>query len=107
MNYTYRKLLTRKVIGLELITTENGSKRTFSASQINKIYNCPRMWAFEYLEDIKPPPNYPMKKGTYIHAVIETFNDRLEPLEGRTEKHLKKELQEAILETIDDSAVTE
>ncbi len=55
------------------------------------------MWAFEYLEDIKPPPNYPMKKGTYIHAVIERFNDRLGPLNGRTERHLKKELKEKIL----------
>lgn len=82
---------------MELITTDNGTMRTFSASQINKIYNCPRMWAYEYLEKIKPPPNFPMKKGTYIHAVIEEFNESLEPLNGRSEQKLKEDLRDRIL----------
>lgn len=83
---------------MELITDYNGQKRTFSASQINKIYNCPRMWAYEYIADLKPPPNFPMKKGTYIHAVIETFNQEHPPLNGRSERELESDLKERILE---------
>lgn len=82
---------------MELITNTNGRTRTFSASQINKIYNCPRMWAYEYIADIKPPPTYPMKKGTFIHAVIETFNEEIGGLNGRDERKLESDLKERIL----------
>ncbi len=77
--------------------SEKGRVRTLSASQINKFYNCPRLWAYEYLEDIKPPPNFPVKKGTYVHAVIEDFNSTLHPLEGRSKRELEIELKERIL----------
>lgn len=83
---------------MELITTQDGRMRTFSASQINTIYNCPRKWAYEYIADIKPPPNFPMKKGTYVHAVIEDFNRQLGPLNGRTNTELQQDLKEKILD---------
>lgn len=83
---------------MELITTENGKTRTFSASQINTVYNCPRKWAYEYIAKIKPPPSFAMKKGTFIHAVIETFNQKLSSLNGRDESRLEKDLRNDILE---------
>lgn len=59
--------------------------RTLSASQVNKAYSCNRMWAYEYVAGIKPPPTYPMKKGTFIHAVIEQFNRDPGPVPGEAE----------------------
>lgn len=61
------------------------------------MYNCPRMWAYEYLEDLKPPPTFPMKKGTYIHAVIERFNESLGGLEEHPESERKESLRQEIL----------
>lgn len=82
---------------IDVITTDNGDYRTFSASQINKLYNCPRMWAYEYIEKLKPEPTYPMKKGTYIHAVVEEFNESLGSLEGKPVADLKEILRQKIL----------
>jgi RecB family exonuclease len=82
---------------MEMSIPDTGKSRTLSASQINKAYNCQRMWAYEYIEGIKPPPNFPMKKGTFVHAVIEDFNESLEPLQGRSESELETDLKERIL----------
>jgi len=56
------------------------------------------MWAYEYIEDLKPPPTFPMRKGTYIHAVIEQFNEKLGSLDGRSTADLKEILRRDILE---------
>lgn len=81
---------------MELVTSENGELRTFSASQINKIYSCPRLWAYEYIQNIKPPPTFAMKKGSYIHAVIEEFNESLGSLKGRSTDTLRSDLTDQI-----------
>lgn len=81
---------------MELKMSDDGEIRTFSASQINTIYNCPRKWAYEYIANIKPAPTFPMKKGTYIHAVIEELNESLGELRGRSEQQLKNDLNEKV-----------
>ncbi|MFB6355636.1 MAG: RecB family exonuclease, partial [bacterium] len=82
---------------LDISTTDSGDYRTLSASQINKFYNCSRMWAYEYIEGLKPPPTYPMKKGTYIHAVIEELNDSLGTIDDRSVQDLRVDIQEKAL----------
>lgn len=77
--------------------TKSDQKRTLSASQVNKYYNCSRMWAYEYVAGIKPPPTYPMKKGTFIHAVIERFNRGLDSPPEDNEKEWKSGLRDRIL----------
>ncbi len=79
-------------MSLEIATTENGEYRTLSASQLNKFYNCPRMWAFEYIEKIKPPPRFPMTKGSFIHAVVEEFNEDPLPYVDGSSDGLKQRL---------------
>ena len=81
---------------MELTKTDSGKYRTFSASQVNKIYNCPRMWAYEYIEGLKPPTTYAMKKGTFIHAAIEKFNENLREFPGERGSALRKLLVDEI-----------
>lgn len=87
---------------MDWTTTENGRLRTFSASQINTFYNCARKWAYEYIARLKPPPSYPMQKGSYVHAVIEDFNEALPPREGQPIEELRSDLRERILEVARD-----
>ncbi len=83
---------------METIRTEEDKLRTFSASQVNKFYSCPRMWAFEYIEGLKPPPSYAMKKGTFVHAVVEEFNMDPGALISGAKQQQKDELLERINE---------
>ncbi len=88
----------RERSSVDLTTTESGQLRTFSASQINTFYNCSRKWAYENIAKLKPPPSYPMQKGTYVHAVVEDFNRALTPLGDRSIEELRSDLRESILE---------
>lgn len=82
---------------MEIITTEDGTIRTLSASQVNTFYNCSRKWAYEYIANLKPPPSYPMQKGSYVHAVIEDFNRERGTLNGRSVQELRQDLREDVL----------
>ncbi|GEM_PF-6868021 len=81
---------------MDEIKTEEDELRVFSASQINKFYSCPRMWAYEYIEGLKPPPSYAMKKGTFVHAVVEEFNRDPGPPVAGGGKKAKNVLNERI-----------
>lgn len=78
----------------EVATSQAGDYRSLSASQLNKFYNCPRMWAYEYIEKIKPPPTYPLTKGTFIHAAVEAFNE--DPLPYEPQSDLRQSLVDHI-----------
>ncbi|MFP4686965.1 MAG: RecB family exonuclease [bacterium] len=81
---------------MEQLKTEAGKYRTFSASQINKFYSCPRMWAYEYIEGMKPAPTYAMTKGTFIHTVVENFNEELGKFPGMNGPALRQHLIDRI-----------
>lgn len=85
---------------MDSIRTDQDELRTFSASQINKFYSCPRMWAYEYIEGLKPPTTYPMKKGTFVHSVVEEFN--MDP--GSLIKGAKKQRKSQLLDRINNIA---
>lgn len=42
-----------------------------SASQVKTYKQCPRKWAYEQLEGIRPPPGPAAELGTAVHAVLE------------------------------------
>lgn len=67
-----------------------------SATQVNKIFNCQRMWAYEYIEDLKPPLSYSAVKGVFIHSVVERFNKTIEELNLDTEEELREPLLDHI-----------
>jgi hypothetical protein len=84
--------------------------QVLSASQINNFYNCNRKWAYEYIKNIKPEINYPMKKGSFIHAVIEDFNNELKPRKFFNTKNLRVSVRDKIrsiaIRLLDDDKLT-
>ena len=44
-----------------------------SASQVNKVRQCLRMYAFEYVEKLRPPPSAKMQFGTDVHGHLEDW----------------------------------
>lgn len=44
-----------------------------SASQINTYRDCPRKWAFQYIEKIKPPPHPSAEIGIEAHKHLEDY----------------------------------
>lgn len=61
----------------QLIMNDDGKYRVLSASQLNKLYNCPRLWAYEYVAGIKDKPSIATVKGMFIHAVVEKLNEEI------------------------------
>ncbi len=52
------------------------------------------MWAYEYLEGLKPLPSYPLQKGTFVHAVVENFNRDPGPFPDSSQK--KQQIERVI-----------
>lgn len=49
------------------------SKPTLSASQIETYQDCPRKWAFKYIEKLPQPESDSLKLGKDTHAVLEAY----------------------------------
>lgn len=53
--------------------TPDGSLAYISKSRIKQWKQCPRKWAFQYLQGHRPEDNYHFKKGRRLHLTFETF----------------------------------
>lgn len=49
------------------------TRRKISASQVNKLRQCKRAYAFEYVEGFRPPPSPKQQFGTDVHAYLEAW----------------------------------
>jgi putative RecB family exonuclease len=70
-----------------------GKPRHLSPSSASTFEQCPRRWAFRYVERLPDPPGEPALAGTFAHAVLERlFQD---PPGDRTVERAKVHAREA------------
>lgn len=47
--------------------------KVLSASQIDTYRDCPRKWAYQYLESLRAPPRESAALGTRVHEILEAY----------------------------------